>query len=196
METNIESERDSSDPHTLKQELDEREVKRSSTHLTPSTDLQNKSSHRIDPEKYFGLLRGYIRQDWNTVNVPDGVDELRANWVELFFDLIYVACIVHLSSEVTYSLPGESDDRRRLASASSDSYGCSGGWEYAYIFTAFAQFLLLYNGWFYCVWYKTSFVMNQKLDDLLGLMFMVSILCMVCICIVNTRYKIIPYRPL
>merc|ERR1719474_172071 len=146
----------------------------SHSHLTPSTALQNLPTHRIDPNRWYGLFRGYIRQDWNTVNVPDGVDELRANWVELFFDLIYVACIVHLSSEVAYSIPEVSEDsHRRLASDS-----CSDQWDYAYIPTAFAQFLLLWNGWRYCVEYTTHFVMNQQLDHFLRLLFMICILIM------------------
>ena len=75
-----------------------------SPYFSPSTALQNKNSHRINPQKWRKLFRGYIRQDWNTVSIDDGIDELRAEWAELFFDLIFVACIVHLGQEAVYSI--------------------------------------------------------------------------------------------
>ena len=167
---------------------DDLPIQRSVTTL--STQLQNDDEYRIDPKRWCKCFRGYVRQDWHTVNVPDGVDELRAHWVELFFDLIYVACIVHLSSEVVYSLPDSptssptesptyapTTSRRRLGS-SDDS--CSDEWEYAYLLTAFAQFLLLFQGWLDCVLYITRFVMNQQMDHAMRLLFMIFILCMVC----------------
>ena len=127
---------------------DEVSVERSNTnsHLTPSTALQNEDHYRIDPERWHGLLRGYVRQDWKTVNVPDGVDELRANWGELFFDLIYVASIVHLSAEAAYSIADDDGSHRRLASSGGDAT-CADEWKYGYILTAFAQFSLLVNGY-------------------------------------------------
>ena len=159
--------------HSIEAE-EELPIQRSMIRL--STQLQNDDEYRIDPKRWCKCFRGYVRQDWHTVNVPDGVDELRAHWVELFFDLIYVACIVHLSSEVAYSLPGE-ESHRRLGS---EGDSCSDEWEYAYLLTAFAQFLLLFQGWMDCVLYITRFVMHQQMDHVMRLLFMICILCMVC----------------
>eukprot|EP00484_Ammonia_sp_Unknown_P021243 CAMPEP_0197041654 /NCGR_PEP_ID=MMETSP1384-20130603/18170_1 /TAXON_ID=29189 /ORGANISM="Ammonia sp." /LENGTH=590 /DNA_ID=CAMNT_0042472625 /DNA_START=62 /DNA_END=1834 /DNA_ORIENTATION=+ len=147
-----------------------------------ATNLQNKASHRIDPDKYGGWFRGYVRQDWNTINVEDGVQELRANWIELFFDLIYVACIVHLSAEVTYSLAAAEGHRRRLAGSTADytttdEHDCV-NWKYTYIFVAFAQFGMLTNAWRSQVQYITHFVFNQQMDLWLKVWFMVCVLCM------------------
>eukprot|EP01084_Bolivina_argentea_P076434 138523_1 len=115
---------------------------RSTTHsFTPSTALQSQPLYRINPNKWCGLFRGYVRQDWETINVEDGIDELRAHWVELFFDLIYVACIVHLSAEAAYSIshPDTTNHRRRLA----NNNACNHSWTYSFILTGFAQFGLL-----------------------------------------------------
>jgi len=164
--------------------------------VTASTELRNKPLYRIDPKKYCGLLRGYVRQDWHTVTIHEDVDELRANWVELFFDLIYVACIVHISQEVAYGLPDDGDDahrRRRLAGGAStaeygntyepydayDSEVCGANhWDYGFLITAFAQFALLLVAWRGQVLYTTRFVMEQIMDEMLKLAYMVCVLCM------------------
>ena len=74
--------------------------------IKPSIALRDDPHYRIDPTRFYGWFRSYVRQDWGTINVREGgeIEELRAGWIELFFDLIYVAGIVHISSEAVYSL--------------------------------------------------------------------------------------------
>lgn len=130
------------------------QIIKSSSTFTPSTQLQTKDSHRINPNKWGGYFRGYVRQDWDTIILEDGVDELRADWVELYFDLIYVACIVHMSAEVAEAIAFYDPHRRRLA-GDDDGYrndyyadsNCYDQWPYSYLLTCFAQFGLLTNAW-------------------------------------------------
>ena len=156
--------------------------KKHTDHVSASTALQFRNTHRIDPEKWFALFRGYIRQDWNTIYEEEGIDELRANWVELFFDLIYVAVIVHLSAEAADSISCDSSHRRLATSATaddshSDEY-CSDAWKYGFVVCCFGQFALLTNWWRKQVLYVTHFVMNQWIDDVIRCGFMLSLLAM------------------
>lgn len=53
-----------------------------------SAALKLDDQYRINEKKH-PLLRGYIRQDWEQVCGEEGeIEELRAEWVELFFDLM------------------------------------------------------------------------------------------------------------
>eukprot|EP01084_Bolivina_argentea_P101887 182609_1 len=75
-----------------------------------SLSIQSDPNYHINKNKYFGVFRGYMRQDWDTLNIEHGLEEQRAEWIELFFDLIYVACIVHISHEAVYSIPSHNHD--------------------------------------------------------------------------------------
>eukprot|EP01083_Nonionella_stella_P096630 271703_1 len=163
------------------------QVSRTTTSYTPSVALQTQKHYRIDPEKWCGLFRGYVRQDWDTINIPDGVDELRAHWVELFFDLIYVACIIHISTEAAYSISSNTSStipHRRLAGAGLNpeehEQHCNVRypWTYSFIVVTFAQFGLLCNAWMDQVMYTTHFVFNQMGDDFVRLLFMLCVLAM------------------
>lgn len=173
-----------------------------------STALQSLKNYHIDHEKYCGWFRGYVRQDWDTISVPDDLSELKADWSELFFDLIYVACIVHISQEASYSVPSEtyssdytpsptyyptSSSRRLMdiygtdcpyprrlgASSSSDDSYCYGvDGELDYLLTAFAQFGLMVKAWEGMVYYTSYFVMNQQMDELFRVCYMLCVVCM------------------
>ena len=63
-------------------------------------------------------------------------EEIKAHWMELFFDLIYVAVIVHLSSEVVNSIDKrEQSGHRRLAGGTMLPNMCPDEWIYAFIVT-------------------------------------------------------------
>eukprot|EP01083_Nonionella_stella_P169654 575778_1 len=85
-------------------------------HIKTAATLQTDSFYHIDPNKHCQIFRGYVRQDWDTINVEHGSEELRAGWIDILFDLIFVACVVHLATEAVYSIPSD-DAHRRLASS-------------------------------------------------------------------------------
>jgi len=163
-----------------------------------STALQSLGNYHINHEKYFGWFRGYVRQDWDTISVPDDMSELKADWSELFFDLIYVACIVHISAEASYSVktdsrrrmmadlpfdcPDLADYHRRLGSddysSSSNGYCYYNQGDYDYIVTAFSQFGLMVKAWESMVSYTSYFVMNQRMDEFFRVIFMICVVCM------------------
>ena len=104
--------------------------------------------------EYGGYLRGYVRQDWNTVQKSKhhgSWEELKPSWTELFFDLMFVAAIIHISSEVAIAYDNGS---------------------YIFIIQVFIQFGLLELSWFECVLYESRFRMNQKLDGILRSIYM------------------------
>merc|ERR550539_736822 len=105
----------------------------------------------LQNDPFYGITRrhfkAFVRQDFHTFGRQDGLDELRAGWVELFFDLVFVACIVHLSSEAVYSIGSDSGHGRRLAAATGTEYCRHGNGPYDFLFTCFAQFLLLSSFW-------------------------------------------------
>jgi len=116
--------------------------------------------YRIDPNRYGGLLRGYVRQDWNTVqdNHQHGSwEELHPSWTELFFDLMFVAAIIHISGEVLIAYDSKN---------------------YIFILQSFLQFGLLQLAWFECVLYESRFRMNQKIDGVMRAVYMLFILAM------------------
>ena len=137
--------------------LETLDTSRSLSGFTPSTTLQTKDTHRIDPKRWCGLCRGYVRQDWDTIIVEDGVDELRAGWIELFFDLIFVAAIIHIASTAVYQYKKGS------------TY---------FLLTVFAQFAMLLLLWREQVMYESRFVMNQTIDDIIRFIFMLFIFYM------------------
>ena len=62
----------------------------------PSAVLRLDPHYKIDENKYkYGKfqLSGHLLQDWNTIETTKGGElaDLTADWIELFFDLIYVA---------------------------------------------------------------------------------------------------------
>eukprot|EP01083_Nonionella_stella_P285295 971106_1 len=145
-------------------------LKRHITHyeFVRTTQTENK----IDPNKWFGLFRGYIRQDYYE-------DELRASWGELFYDLIFVACIVHLAYEGVHSLPThEEPTHRRLETATTHTESTHCSTEYDYLILVFAQFGLFTTFWLEKVMYITHFLFNQCMDEFLRVMYMAMILSM------------------
>eukprot|EP01083_Nonionella_stella_P257024 880178_1 len=65
----------------------------------PSHQLIHHPSYSIDIYICGFPVRGSVRQDWNTIETdeePNG-EELPPQWFELFFDLMFVAAIVHIS---------------------------------------------------------------------------------------------------
>ena len=134
--------------------------------------------NKINPNKWCGLFRGYIRKDYCK-------DELRASWVELFNDLIFVACIVHLAYEAVHSLPTtaphtsteDTNDtiRRRLSTESSYNSNCG---EYDFVLTVFAQFGLFSTFWLEQVMYITHFICNQIGDEIVRVLYMTMVLSM------------------
>ena len=171
-----------------------------------STALQSLKNYHIDHEKWMGWFRGYVRQDWDTISVPDAMSELKADWSELFFDLIYVACIVHISQEASYTVQSGGTYRRRMmmeqqfvdcpysrrgllgssygTTASGYGYGSDsvcdtdGEFYYTYLLTAFAQFGLLVKAWEGMIYYTSYFVMNQKMDEVFRVLYMVCVVTM------------------
>eukprot|EP01083_Nonionella_stella_P096512 271360_1 len=108
----------------------------------------------IPRDRFYGLFKGHIRNNER--------EELRAIWVELFFDLIYAACIIHLSAEV----------------ASHHITLCHNEWKYAFLLTGFAQFGLFTQTWRDQVLYVTYFVFTQRMDECLSILYMLCILAM------------------
>ena len=96
----------------------------------PSSALLHHPLYSIDVTKHCTILRGSVRQDWNTIETDDDEErnweELKPHWFELFFDLMFVAAIVHISSEVAYAYYYD---------------------EYIFIVTVFPQFGLLILCW-------------------------------------------------
>jgi len=122
-----------------------------------SAALRLEAEYRID-EKTHPWFRGYIRQDWQTISGEEGeLEELRAEWIELFFDLMFVAIIVHISSQAAYAW-----DKR----------------SHFYLFTIFSQFAMIIMLWQEQVMYESRFVMNQLMDDWLRFLFMAFILAL------------------
>ena len=147
----------------------------------------------LQNDPFYGItrrhFRAYVRQDWHTFGHQDGLDELRAGWVELFFDLVFVACIVHLSSEAVYSIGSDSYRRRLAAAAEYDNGECHNG-AYDFLFTCFAQFLLLSSFWQEQVMYTTHFVLNAHIDELIRLFYMMFVLAMGIFIADDTDYHI------
>eukprot|EP01083_Nonionella_stella_P275779 936765_1 len=127
---------------------------KSPDHVKTSTALQVSDKYRIDATRYCKLFRGYIRQDWDTINVKHGADELRAGWIDILFDLIFVACVVHISVEAAYSLP--TSDHRRLAAVQTGHSSCDSG-PYDFVLTCFSQFALLSLFWMEQTMFDTHF---------------------------------------
>ena len=104
----------------------------------PSSALIHHPEYSIDVNQYCGKCRGSVRQDWNTIETDDDEvrnwEELKPHWFELFFDLMFVAAIVHISTEVAYEY---------------EKYH-----NYMFIVTVFAQFGLLILCWLEQVWNK------------------------------------------
>ena len=143
-----------------------------------SDDDALKSSHdKIDSNRYLGLFRGYTRNNYH-------LGKLRASWVELFNDLIFVAIIVHFSFEAIHSLPVsreheettiDTSHRRLMASVSSSSGHCG---EYDYLWVVFAQFGLFCTFWTEQIMYHSHFIFNQLHDEILRVIYMVMVLAM------------------
>eukprot|EP01083_Nonionella_stella_P017944 50216_1 len=115
----------------------------------------------IDSSKHCGLLRGSVRQDWNTIETDNDAErnweELAPQWFELFFDLMFVAAIVHISMEV----------------ADAYDYG-----RYLFMCTVFPQFGLLIVSWLQIALYNSRFRMTQMCDGLFRFAYMAFVLMM------------------
>eukprot|EP01083_Nonionella_stella_P017941 50210_1 len=123
----------------------------------PSHQLIHHPSYSIDIYICGFPVRGSVRQDWNTIETdeePNG-EELPPQWFELFFDLMFVAAIVHISMEV--------------ADAYHDKY---------FISCIFAQFGLLIVCWLCIALYNSRFRMTQMCDGLLRFVYMAFVLMM------------------
>eukprot|EP01083_Nonionella_stella_P169653 575774_1 len=151
-------------------------------HIKTAATLQTDSFYHIDPNKHCQIFRGYVRQDWDTINVEHGSEELRAGWIDILFDLIFVACVVHLATEAVYSIPSD-DAHRRLASSTTvqhaeaheDGEECHPG-PYDVVWTCFAQFGLLSLFWMEQTMIDTHFVFNQQMDEIVELIYMIFVL--------------------
>eukprot|EP01083_Nonionella_stella_P145436 455752_1 len=159
-------------------EIDGEESRDVISQMRTSMQLQIDPKYYIDRDKYRGYFRGYIRQDWSHINLHGGLEEQRAEWIELFFDLMFVACIVHISSEAVYSIPSDAKHRRLASSTHPHDalHGCHPG-KYDYICTCFAQFGLLTLSWVEQTMMESHFVFNQKIDVIFRLMFMAFVIC-------------------
>lgn len=124
---------------------------------TPNS-LQQMWMYRIDPLKYCGLCKGYLRSDWNTFIEHEPVS-LRTQWMDLLFDLIFVACVVHIAQEALYSI---SDDP-------------SNG-KYDFVLTVFPQFGILSLFWMEQTMLATHFQFNQTMDQILELFYFAFVL--------------------
>ena len=176
--------------------------------MKPSIALRDDPYYRIDPDKYNGWFRGYVRQDWGTIDPRQGgeVEELRAGWIELFFDLIYVAGIVHISSEAVYSLEGDSsysyadttdDSHYYSTSNTTDPYATTAGHHrlllagssthdggdiesnyFDFLWCTFGEFALLVSIWNEHVQIESKFVLDQRMDSSMRFLVMLFILLM------------------
>merc|ERR1719474_1615436 len=127
----------------------------------PPSALLNHPLYSIDRQKYCGKLRGSVRQDWNTLDHADDQkktwEELKPSWLEVFFDLLFVAAIVHISNEVSYAF--------QVA-------------DFLFIATTFPQFGLLVLSWLEQVLYRSRFRMTQSIDSFLHFLYMAFVLLM------------------
>ena len=126
-----------------------------------------------DKNKFFRLFKGHIRNQDH---------ELIAGWFELFFDLIYVACIMHLCIEVGISLSHKSHSYK---SKGNYGYGheshdplCEHEWKYSYVLCAFSQFAIFTQTWRDNVLYMNQFVFTQEIDEVLRVLYMLFVLSM------------------
>eukprot|EP01084_Bolivina_argentea_P066430 121083_1 len=128
-----------------------------------SSDLIHHPDYSIPSDKYCGVLKGSVRQDWNTVlsednwNEEQNWEDLKPHWFELFFDLMFVAAIVHISIEVA------------------DAYK---HYDYMFIITVFPQFGLLILCWLEQALYHSRFRMTQIGDGFLRFVYMGFVLLM------------------
>eukprot|EP01084_Bolivina_argentea_P116441 206900_1 len=137
----------------------------------PSSALLHHPLYSIPVDKYCGILRGSVRQDWNTVETEydeeRNWEELKPHWFELFFDLMFVAAIVHISSEVADAFEH---------------------YDYIFIVTVFPQFGLLILCWLEQALYHSRFRMTQISDGFLRFVYMGFVLLMG-LSIGNTNYQ-------
>lgn len=142
-----------------------------------------KTSHdKIDSERYFGLFRGYTRNNYH-------LGELRATWVELFNDLIFVAIIVHLAYEAVHNIPAtvnhseegyDDTSHRRLLASVSPMVSPSHCGTYDYLWIVFAQFGLFCTFWTEQVMYQSHFIFHQLHDEIFRVLYMASVIAMGC----------------
>ena len=124
---------------------------------------------KINRNNCFRLFKGHIRNQESEI--------LGAGWVELFFDLIYVACIMHICNEVAYSLDHPHLHVQSNRGSSNDPL-CKRQWKYSYILTSFSQFALFTQTWRDKVLYMNHFVFTQEIDEILRLFYMLFVLSM------------------
>ena len=145
--------------------------------------LRHDPYYRIDPNKYNGWFRGYVRQDWDTVDPDEDVEveELRAAWIELFFDLIYVAGIVNISEQAVHSFEDEHGHHDDTYVYDSGDYHETSDIESVYfdfLWCTFAQFGLLVSVWDEHVQLQSKFILDQRMDSILRGIIMLFVVFM------------------
>eukprot|EP01084_Bolivina_argentea_P020139 37473_1 len=137
---------------------------KSPEYIKTALSISNESKYKINPNRYCKLFRGYLRQDWDTINISHGNEELRAEWIDILFDLIFVACVVHISVEAVYSIPSKGH------SAVNYNEHCDSG-RYDFVMTCFAQFGILSLFWMEQTMLETHFIFNQRMDLVLEVIY-------------------------
>eukprot|EP01083_Nonionella_stella_P090890 254029_1 len=132
--------------------------------VEPPNDLKQSPYHSIDASLCCGLLRGSVRQDWNTLATSNGDlirDAFTPSWIQLFFDLNIVASLSNITVAAVNSFADLSGSNR-----------------YEFLIIAFLQYYLIYLLWTEFIQFESQFILDTKLDIILFLLCSFTLLSM------------------
>lgn len=123
--------------------------------------LKYDDHYRIHPSICFGCLRGYIRQDWDHfIGSDHDLHEVRANWLELVFDLLIIAGLGNITIQVVESFEDLQPNR------------------FVTLFISIFEFILFLFIWVELVIFDSQFVFTSLNDIILHFALMTSLLGM------------------
>ena len=140
----------------------------SSQATTTTATNRERSYQYLRTHPYYKNNYGnHIRQDWDTVDLDNNgsIEYLEANWIELFFDLIVIACISNITEQIIDSFDSSKNSHKFDT-------------RIHFLIIIIFQFSFVSMAWYQFMIFKSQFNFNTNFDKFLQFLAMIPIVGM------------------